>query len=74
MKQTTLVVLVGIFLAIGVFETGASAQNWPQWRGPALNGVSSEKNLPVKLTTSENVVWKVAMPGWSGSTPIIWLN
>jgi hypothetical protein len=24
------------------------AQNWPQWRGPALNGVSSEKNLPVK--------------------------
>ena len=38
----------------------------------ALNGVSSEKNLPVKWTTEENVVWKVAMPGWSGSTPIIW--
>ena len=50
----------------------AHAQNWPQWRGPALNGVSSEKNLPVKWTTEENVVWKVGMPGWSGSTPIIW--
>lgn len=48
------------------------AENWPQWRGPALNGVSSEKNLPVKWTTEENVAWKVAMPGVSGSTPIIW--
>lgn len=47
-------------------------QNWPQWRGPNLNGFSSEKNLPVKWTTQENVIWKVAMPGFSGSTPIIW--
>ena len=37
-----------------------------------LNGVSNEKNLPVKWTTEENIVWKVAMPGLSGSTPIIW--
>jgi len=50
----------------------AHADNWPQWRGPSLNGISAEKNLPVKWTTEENVVWKVAMPGFSGSTPIIW--
>jgi outer membrane protein assembly factor BamB len=48
------------------------ADNWPQWRGPSLNGVSNEKNLPVKWTTEENVSWKVPMPGYSGSTPIIW--
>ena len=47
-------------------------QNWPQWRGPNLNGFSNEKKLPVKWTTEENVIWKVAMPGFSGSTPIIW--
>jgi outer membrane protein assembly factor BamB len=74
MKQTTLILLVGIFLAIGTFGRSAVAENWPQWRGPAMNGVSSEKNLPVKWTTEENVVWKVAMPGLSGSTPIIWRN
>lgn len=51
-----------------------SADNWPQWRGPALNGVSNEKNLPVKWTTGENVTWKLEMPAWSGSTPIIWGN
>jgi outer membrane protein assembly factor BamB len=48
------------------------ADNWPQWRGPGLNGVSNEKNLPVKWTTEENVSWKVSLPGSSGSTPIIW--
>jgi len=62
------VTLIAVFL----FSVVAHAQNWPQWRGPLLNGVSNEKGLPVKWTTEENVVWKTAMPGWSGSTPIIW--
>jgi outer membrane protein assembly factor BamB len=45
---------------------------WPQWRGPALNGISTETNLPVKWSTEENVAWKLPLPGRSGSTPIIW--
>jgi outer membrane protein assembly factor BamB len=48
------------------------AENWPQWRGPQLTGVSKEKNLPVRWTTEENVTWRLALPSWSGSTPIIW--
>jgi outer membrane protein assembly factor BamB len=49
-----------------------SAENWPQWRGPQLNGVSGEKGLPVKWTTEENIAWKRPMPSRSGATPIIW--
>jgi outer membrane protein assembly factor BamB len=52
--------------------TTLSADNWPQWRGPALNGVSTEKGLPVKWSESENISWRLPMPGRSGSTPIIW--
>jgi outer membrane protein assembly factor BamB len=52
--------------------TTLSAENWPQWRGPALNGVSTEKELPVRWSTTENITWKAAMPGRSGSTPIVW--
>ncbi len=52
----------------------ASAENWPQWRGPMLNGVSNEKNLPVKWNTEENITWKLPMTDRSGSTPIIWDN
>ena len=48
------------------------AENWPQWRGPSLNGVSGEKDLPVKWSKTENIAWKLAMPAWSGSTPIVW--
>ena len=60
-------------LAIVIFSlTVAYADNWPQWRGPYLNGVSSEKNLPLKWTAEDNVAWKLAMPAWSGSTPVIW--
>jgi outer membrane protein assembly factor BamB len=51
---------------------GALADNWPQWRGPSLDGVSQETGLPVRWTMRENVTWKLALPAWSGSTPIIW--
>jgi outer membrane protein assembly factor BamB len=48
------------------------ADNWPQWRGPNLNGFSNEKNLPSRWSTEDNIDWKLALPGWSGSTPIVW--
>ena len=37
-----------------------------------MNGISSEKGLPIKWSTEENVTWKLPMPGRSGSTPIVW--
>ena len=48
------------------------AENWPQWRGPQLNGVSRDTNLPVRWSKTENVAWTLALPSWSGSTPIVW--
>ena len=53
---------------------GVGAENWPQWRGPQLNGVSRETGLPVKWDTTANVTWKLALPSWSGATPIVWDN
>ena len=49
-----------------------AAENWPQWRGPQLNGISSETNLPVSWDTTTNITWKLALPSWSGATPIVW--
>jgi outer membrane protein assembly factor BamB len=48
------------------------AGNWPTWRGPNRDGVSSEKNLPLKWSQTENITWKLPMPEVSGSTPVIW--
>ncbi|HEX8090775.1 MAG TPA: hypothetical protein VF762_18090, partial [Blastocatellia bacterium] len=60
------------FVIALVFDGVIFADNWPQWRGPRLNGTSAEKNLPTRWTAEENVAWKLALPNWSGSTPIIW--
>lgn len=48
------------------------ADNWPHWRGPTANGVSTETGLPVTWSATENVAWKLPLPAYSGSTPIIW--
>ncbi|MBX3279582.1 MAG: PQQ-like beta-propeller repeat protein [Acidobacteria bacterium] len=68
MRRKTALAASLVLLSITV----VSAENWPQWRGPLLNGVSNEKNLPVKWGPEENVTWKLELPAWSGSTPIIW--
>ncbi len=68
MKRRTIHILTFIVFSISV----AQAENWPQWRGPSANGISAEKNLPAKWSPEENIAWKLAMPEWSGSTPIVW--
>ncbi len=48
------------------------AANWPQWRGPELNGSTSETNLPSTWSKTENVLWSAPLPGHAHATPIVW--
>ena len=48
------------------------AENWPQFRGPTGQGVSSEKHLPLHWSAESNVVWKTAIEGQAWSSPIVW--
>jgi outer membrane protein assembly factor BamB len=61
-----------LFAVVMLLASVTYAENWPQWRGPGLNGVSGEKNLPWRWTAEENITWKLGLPGSSGATPIIW--
>jgi len=61
-----------LVVALSLTAAVSSAENWPQWRGPSLNGLSGERNLPVKWSRTDNVSWKLPLPAWSGSTPIVW--
>jgi outer membrane protein assembly factor BamB len=49
-----------------------NADNWPQWRGPQLDGTSREKGLPISWSPTENLAWKTALPMRSGASPIVW--
>ncbi|MFT5049304.1 MAG: outer membrane protein assembly factor BamB [Chlamydiales bacterium] len=47
------------------------AQQWSQWRGPQGTGVAPEANPPLEWSESENLRWKVSLPGKGHSTPVI---
>jgi outer membrane protein assembly factor BamB len=49
----------------------ALAADWPQWRGPAFNGSTDEKNLPVTWSKESGVLWSVDLAGPSASTPSV---
>jgi outer membrane protein assembly factor BamB len=44
---------------------------WPQFRGPDGNGVSTATGLPVKWSETENVRWKTAIHGRAWSSPVV---
>jgi outer membrane protein assembly factor BamB len=48
-----------------------AADEWPQFQGPRADGHSSATGLPVTWSETENVAWKVAMPGSGHSSPVI---
>ena len=50
------------------------AENWPGWRGPSGDGISPEKGIPTTWSATENIAWKVAIPGNGHSSPVVWGN
>jgi outer membrane protein assembly factor BamB len=62
-----------ILLAVSLMIPSlARAENWPNWRGPGQSGVAEGKEYPTKWSNTENVAWKVKLPGLGASTPIVW--
>src|SRR5262245_49370161 len=50
------------------------AEDWPRFRGPTGQGLSSETQLPQHWNASSNVAWKVEVSGQAWSSPIVWQN
>ena len=47
------------------------AENWQQWRGPNNDGISQETNVPIQWSQTENVKWRLPLPGEGASTPVV---
>jgi outer membrane protein assembly factor BamB len=59
------------FMLTVLATISVAAADWPQWRGPNGTGATSEANLPVRWSASENVIWKAPIAGLGVSTPIV---
>ena len=46
--------------------------NWPEFRGPRGNGVSTSTGLPTTWSETNHVVWKTEIKGRAWSSPVIW--
>lgn len=68
MKVTWFILFTCFFLIGG----RGSAEPWPCFRGPTLQGISGDTNLPLTWTSSDNVAWKVPTGGEGWSSPIVW--
>lgn len=58
-------------LSTGITLARADGVNWPQWRGPEINGSARATKLPTKLDTAR-IAWQAPLPGKGCSTPIVW--
>ncbi|MEM1249825.1 MAG: PQQ-binding-like beta-propeller repeat protein [Acidobacteriota bacterium] len=63
------IALVSAAAAFSPLET----DNWPSFRGAkALSVADDDPRLPETWSTTENVVWKVEVPGLAWSSPVVW--
>lgn len=61
--------LVGI---CGGSASGEDTLHWPQYRGAQVDGLAQGATLPDTWSATENVVWRINVPGWGWSSPIVW--
>jgi outer membrane protein assembly factor BamB len=48
------------------------ADNWPQFRGTQGGLAPDHPSLPASWSPTQNVVWKLDVPGRSWSSPVVW--
>jgi hypothetical protein len=73
-RQLTLSLMLGIATGLACMAGGRAAaegDDWPQFRGPTGDGVSTGKGVPLSWSESESIAWKVAVPGRGRSSPVI---
>lgn len=70
MRDTILVVSVGLFLLSARLGFAAEPVEWRSWRGPLGNGSVEQGNYPVKFG-ADDYLWRTELPGKGCSTPIL---
>ena len=75
MKRIAILTLC--IFALAVIAASASQpvgfeKNWHHWRGPHATGAAADANPPTTWSETENIRWKITIPGTGHAAPIIW--
>ncbi len=73
-RMKTIFALGFVGFALTAMSLAESTLRWSNWRGPNGDGSTADGNYPVSWNETNNVIWKVALPGKGCSTPIVWDN
>ena len=58
-------------LALAFIPAHADESDWPQFRGPTGQGTSDATGVPTEWSDTQNVAWKVELPGKGWSSPVL---
>ena len=50
----------------------AETPSWPRWRGPSGQGSVEGDGYVDRWSLTENIRWKVEVPGRGNSSPVVW--
>src|SRR5918995_6439373 len=67
-------VVLALSAVVGVTALAAPPEpsaTWPGFRGHGMSGIATGK-VPEKWSATENVRWKIDVPGQGWSSPIVW--
>ena len=64
-------VYYGVAISSLLLTFSSFASDWPMFRGPEGNGISSEKNVPLSWSADKNVKWKFNLPANGNGSPIV---
>ena len=63
---------VVILACVALPASTVAAATWPQFRGPGSDGLAAEGSVPTQWGSDKNIVWKVSLPGFGWSQPVVW--
>jgi outer membrane protein assembly factor BamB len=64
---------IALLMLVGAAATAVAA-DWPQFRGAGASAVGTDRNLPVEWGADRNIAWKVKVPGYGWSSPVVWAD
>jgi len=58
-------------LLTAIFFSPVASADWPEFRGPTRDGVSTSVNVPTHWSDTKNIAWKQEIPGRGWSSPVL---